>query len=134
MTVDYCNLLSTERKYRLLLEVVTKVLATQHCTVDKQSTPETPETTTTRRNRFSALYSKSESNISDYHSAKEKSPNRTEDRPHPEVLTPEEDKFNPLASPTIIKGVKPLQPQPENQLNPFQKLLSEILATKRNSK
>ena len=86
-----------------------------------------PENTTTRRNQFSALYSKSESNISDYHSAEEKSLNRTEDHLYPEALTPKEDEFDPLASLTIIKGVEPLEPQPENQLNPFQRLISEIL-------
>ena len=69
---------------------------------------------TTRRNRFSALYSESESDISDYCSAEEKSPNQTEDHPYPEALTPEEDEFNPLASSTIIEGVEPLEPQPEN--------------------
>ena len=69
---------------------------------------------TTRRNRFSALYSESESDISDNHSAEEKSPNRTEDHLQPEALTPEENEFDPLASLTIIEGVEPLEPRPEN--------------------
>ena len=86
---------------------------------------------TTRKNWFSALYSKSESNISDYCSAEEKSPNWTEDHLHPEALTPKENEFNPLASSTIIEGVEPLEPWPENWLNPFQRPLSEILT--RNS-
>ena len=90
-----------------------------------------PETTTTRRNWFSALYSKSESDISDYRSAEEKSPNRTEDYSHPEALTP--DEFDLLASLTIIEGVEPLEPLLENRPNPFQRLISEILTTNRNS-
>ena len=91
---------------------------------------QTVNTRNTRR--FSALYSKSESDISDYHSAEEKSPNRTEDHLQPEALTPKENEFDLLTSSTIIKGVEPLQPQPENRPNPFQRLLSEILI--RNSK
>ena len=82
---------------------------------------------TTRRNQFSALYSKSESDISDYCSAEEKLLNRTEDHPHPEALIPKKNELDPLAFSTIIKGVEPLEPQPENQPNPFQRLLSEIL-------
>ena len=84
---------------------------------------------TSRRNQFSALYSESKSENSDYHSTEERSLNRTEDHPQPEALTPEEDEFDPLASSTIIEGVEPLKPRP----NPFQRLLSEILARKRNS-
>ena len=55
------------------------------------------------------------------------------DHLQPKALTPEEDEFNPLASSTIIEGVEPLEPRPEHQPNPFQKLLSEILTRKRNS-
>ena len=100
----------------------------------KQSTLETPETTTSRRNWFSALYSESESENSDYHSTEERSPNQTEDHLQPEALTPEDDEFDPLTSSTIIEGVEPLEPRPEHQPNPFQRLLSEILHRKRNSK
>ena len=88
---------------------------------------------TSRRNQFSALYSESKSENSDYHSTEEKSLNQTEDHLQPEALTPEEDKFDPLASSTIIKGVEPLEPRPEHQPNLFQKLLSEILTRKRIS-
>ena len=89
---------------------------------------------TSRRNWFSALYSKSKSENSDYHSTEERSLNRTEDYLQPKALTPDEDKFDPLASSAIIKGVEPLEPRPEHRPNPFQRLLSEILTRKRNSK
>ena len=71
---------------------------------------------TSRRNQFSALYSDSESENSDYHSTEERSLNQTEDHPQPKALTPEEDKFDPLASSTIIEGVEPLKPIPETTL------------------
>ena len=113
MTVDYCNLLSTEREYRILLDIVwshnkSSSYPTLHCcqTVNARNT----------RNQFSALYSKSESDISDYRSAEEKSPNRTEDHPHPKALTPKENEFDLLASSTIIEGVEPLEPIPETTL------------------
>ena len=67
---------------------------------------------TSRRNRFSTLYSESKSENSDYHSTEERSPNQTEDHPQPEALTPEEDKFDPPACSTIIKGVEPLESRP----------------------
>ena len=70
----------------------------------------------TRRNQFSALYSKLESDISDYRSAEEKSPNQTEDHLQPKALTPKENEFDPLASSTIIEGVDPLEPIPETTL------------------
>ena len=82
--------------------------------VAKQSTLETQETTTSRRNQFSALYSKSKSENSDYHSTEERSPNQAKDHLQLKALTPEEDEFDPLTSSTIIKGVKPLEPRLEH--------------------
>ena len=99
---------------------------------------------TSRRNQFSALYSESESENSDYHSTEEKSLNQTEDHLELEALSPEEDKFDPLASSTIIEGVELLKPDQNIdrthsrnyslKSSPEKEILNESLHQKQNLK
>ena len=83
------------------------------------------------RNKFSAFYIESDpeteqSRGSEYLRAKE----QTEDHPQPEALyksDSESEDLDPLASSTIIEGVKPLEPRPQHITDPFQISITAIL-------
>ena len=79
------------------------------------------------RNRFSAFYSDSETEQwggSEYLSTEEQRENHLQ----PEALYKSNSKeLDPLASLTIIKGIEPLEPWPQNITDSFQRFITAIL-------
>ena len=134
MTVDYCNLFSTECEYRLLLDIVwshnkSSSYPTLHCC----QTVNTKNIRNHDNQKELILCSLQWIRIWHLWLSQCRGEIMEPNWGSPATWSPHtwRNKFDPLASLTIIEGVEPLEPQPENWPNPFQKLLSEILT--RNS-